>query len=184
MRPVPPIRIRCSSVALVLALAVALALAACGKTPPNEEKRMPKLVPPPQAKVASDLRIAVEIDGAAAQAIDGTRLEATRPNYEDKGKRAWRLDALLGQAVARERAVIAVTGEKDVTIVMKPARGPSDAVPVLMANLRGDVVAAMVEPTDPFPAYHGQGGRLQRKGDPLPRIAGVTKIRVYQENAP
>jgi hypothetical protein len=155
--------------------------AACGKSPPNEEKRMPKLPPPPQAKIPETFRIDVEIDGASGPAIDGRRLEATAPTFEDKGKRAWRLDALLGDAVAREGAVIAVTGEKDMTIVMKPPRAPEDEVPVLMANLRGDVVAAMVEPADPFPAYHGQGGRLQRKGDPLPRIAGVSRIKVYQE---
>ena len=162
-------------------LALSLAQAACGKTPPNEEKRMPKLVPPPQAKIAPGFRIAVEIDGAEAPAIDGARLEATRPDYEDKGKRAWRLDTLLGAPAAREGAAIAVTGDRDMTIVMKPPRGPGEDVPVLMANLRGDVVAAMVDPKDPFPAYHGQGGRLQRKGDPLPRIAGVSKISVYQE---
>jgi hypothetical protein len=158
-----------------------LCLMACGKSEPNEERRMPKLAPPPQAKIAPDFRIPVEIDGAESQAIDGARLEATPPSYEDKGKRAWRLDALLGPAAAREKAVIAVTGEKDMTIVMRPPHGGEGEVPVLMANLRGDVVAAMVEPSDPFPAYHGQGGRLQRKGDPLPRIGGVTRIKVYQE---
>jgi hypothetical protein len=37
----------------------------------------------------------------------------------------------------------------------------------------------MVAPGDPFPAYHGQGRRLSRPGDPLPRVGGVTRIRVY-----
>ena len=162
-------------------LALCVFWAACGKSNPNEEKRMPKLPPPPAARISETFRIAVEIDGADGTPIDGARLEATPPTWEDKGKRAWRLDALIGDAAAREGAVIAVTGEKDMTIVMKPPKKPEDDIPVLMANLRGDVVAAMVEPGDPFPAYHGQGGRLQRKGDPLPRIAGVSRIKVYQE---
>ena len=153
----------------------------CGKSEPNEGKRMPKAPPPPAAKVPADFRIAVEIDGAEVPPIDGARLEATPPTYEDKGKRAWRLDSLLGPAASQEDHVIAVTGEKEMTIVMKAPKKADDQVPVLMANLRGDVVAALVEPDDPFPPYHGQGGRLQRKGDPLPRMAGVSKIRVYKE---
>jgi hypothetical protein len=161
---------------------VGLSLLACAKSEPNEEKRIPKLAPPPQAAVPSTLRIPVEIEGGDAQVIDGVRLEATPPTFEDKGKRAWRLDGLVGAAASRPGTRFAVTGEKDMTIVMEAPEGPDDEVPVLMANLRGDVVAALVEPSDPFPAYHGQGGRLQRKGDPLPRIAGVTRIRVYRES--
>jgi hypothetical protein len=50
-----------------------------------------------------------------------------------------------------------------------------------MLTRRGDIVALLVDPADPFPSYHGQGRRLGRPGDPMPRIAGVKKIRVYSD---
>jgi hypothetical protein len=39
----------------------------------------------------------------------------------------------------------------------------------------------MMSADEPFPSYHGRGGRLHRPGDPLPRIGGVTKIKVTSE---
>jgi hypothetical protein len=57
--------------------------------------------------------------------------------------------------------------------------GPDDFQPVLQVSRRGEVVATMVDPKAPFPEYHGRGGRLGRTGDPLPRVSGVTAIRVF-----
>ena len=35
-----------------------------------------------------------------------------------------------------------------------------------------------VDPKDPFPRYHGQGSRLKRPGDSMPRVAPVTKLAI------
>jgi hypothetical protein len=40
----------------------------------------------------------------------------------------------------------------------------------------------MVERSNPFPNYHGQGHRLERRGDPLPRVEGVKRIAVSVES--
>jgi hypothetical protein len=77
--------------------------------------------------------------------------------------------------------VIEATGARGLSVLMRPTGGPSDPIAVLALSRRGDILAAMVESNDPFPDYHGQGGRLGRPGDPLPRISAVTKIRVFVE---
>jgi len=145
----------------------------------NEAKRMPKAPPPTAVVVPSDLRIPVEIDGREAPPIDAATLDARAPDFADTDRRAWRIDSLLGEPARREGAVIAVTGEHNVTIELGRAddagTGP---VPVLTVSRRGEILAAMVEPDAPFPPYHGRGGRLGRPGDRLPRIGGVTKIAV------
>src|SRR6185436_304687 len=117
------------------------------------------------------LRIAVEIDGQERPVIDAAFLAARAPDFADSERRAWRIDSLLGAPAQREGAVIAVTGEHGLTIEL--GRGDdagAGPVPVLTVSRRGEVLAAMVESTDPFPPYHGRGGRLGRPGDRLPRI--------------
>jgi hypothetical protein len=76
---------------------------------------------------------------------------------------------------------IAVTGAGEVTLVLREPAAGKGPVPVLLESRRGEIVAAMVAPEEPFPSYHGQGRRMNRPGDPLPRVAGVRKIRVYRE---
>ena len=55
---------------------------------------------------------------------------------------------------------------------------PDGLEPVLFLTRRGDVVVAAVDPKDPFPKYHGQGGRLHRAGDTMPRISPVAKLAI------
>jgi hypothetical protein len=155
-----------------------LLLCACKKET-GDTSQMPKLPPSPKAQVPAALQIAVEIDGKPAPAIDGVKLQQTKADYEDEERRAWRFDTLLGPTAARPNVAIAVSGEKDVTVVLRPPRAAGDPVPVLAQSRRGGVVAALVPADDPFPAYHGQGRRMARPGDPLPRMNGVTKISVY-----
>ena len=50
---------------------------------------------------------------------------------------------------------------------------PEGLEPVLYLTRRGDIVVAAVDPKDPFPKYHGQGGRLHRAGRfDAARVAG------------
>lgn len=142
-------------------------------------RQMPKLPPPPQVPLPATLRIAVEIDGQPAPPIDAARLAATRPDFRDRERRAWKLPTLLGPAAARPGAVAEVTGDDGVTVLLRQPTDPAAPLPVLAESRRGEIVAAMVRAAEPFPAYHGQGRRLARPGDPLPRVGGVTRIRVY-----
>jgi hypothetical protein len=164
------------------AAAVACTAIACKRTSEqNESKRMPKPPPPPDAEASAELHIVVEIDGKADATIDATKLNATKPDFVDGERRAWRIESLVGASAKRDGTVIAVTGEKGVTVTLHQPKTDKDPLAVLAVSRRGEVVAAMVEPEEPFPPYHGQGGRLGRRGDPLPRVAGVTKIAVSVE---
>jgi hypothetical protein len=146
-------------------------LASCSKAG-DSSKQMPKLPPPPNAQPT--VSIAVDIDGKAAPPVD---LRASKPDFEDGEHRAWRMTTLFGPATK----TVAVTGENDVTVQFQRASDARDPQPALMLTRRGDIVALLVDPADPFPSYHGQGRRLGRPGDPMPRIAGVKKIRVYSD---
>lgn len=158
---------------------LALTLSRCQCDALNADKQMPAPVPPPSAAVDATLHIAVTIDGAASRPIDRALLESRRPDFEDSERRGWRLVELLGLS-EREGAAITVTGAGGVSVVLR-ATSDADAgapVPVLIVSRRGEIHAAMVDPAEPFPPYHGQGGRRGRRGDPLPRIGGVTRIDV------
>jgi hypothetical protein len=54
---------------------------------------------------------------------------------------------------------------------------------VLYLTRRGEMAAAVIDSADPFPDYHGQGGRLRRPGDPLPRVLPVSELRIRVEPA-
>jgi hypothetical protein len=154
-------------------------LFACSKAS-DSSKQMPKLPPPPS--VQPSVRITVELDGSPGPTIDGARLHALKPDFEDAEHRAWRMTTLLGPLDATK--TVAVTGENDVTVQFHRTSDTRDPQPALMLTRRGDVVALLVDPADPFPSYHGQGRRLGRPGDPMPRIAGVKKIRVVSGTIP
>jgi len=49
---------------------------------------------------------------------------------------------------------------------------------VLFLTRRGEVIVSMIDPKDPFPRYHGQGGRLQRAGDSWPRVVRVQRLEI------
>ncbi len=162
----------------------ALALACTKASESTDAKRMPK-PPPPQATAAPALLIGaavtVEVDGVPAPALDGAKLASVPPDFKNEEHRAWKMTTLLGAAAAREGAIVAATGDKDVTILLRKPASDKDPLPALIVSRRGEIFASLVAPDEPFPAYHGQGGRLARPGDPLPRVGGVTKIRVYVE---
>lgn len=165
-----------------MALVAALVLAsACSKpSETTEAKRSPKPPPPGASSDAiPPVHVEVEIDGAPAAPIDGARLAASKPDFVDEDHRAWRIATLVGPAASRPGAVVAAVSEKGLALDMPAPAGPKDPVPGLSLNRRGDVVVGLVAPDDPFPDYHGRGGRLSRPGDPLPHLAAPAKLRVY-----
>ena len=119
------------------------------------------------------------MDGAPALPINANRLAALKPAFTDEEHRAWKLTELLAPSASRPGVVIAATADKGIALEMHPGAGPADPVPVLTLNRRGDVVVGLVAPDAPFPEFHGKGGRLNRPGDPLPRVSAPTKLRVY-----
>jgi hypothetical protein len=153
-------------------LAVLVALG-CDTGEANEARRMPKLPPPAQSAVAMT-PIPVAVEGGPGTVVDGALLERIAPDYSSEDRRAWRFSTLLGSV--RPGTVVAVTGERG--IVLELPEPTPEAEPVLVVSRRGEVIAAVIEPHDPFPQYHGRGGRLGRRGDPLPRVDGVTKITI------
>lgn len=164
------IRPRALEVGAALLAAVAL-LTACPKGDPNDAQLMPKPPPPPVASIPHDLRIPVEIDGKPGPPIQADTLSARKPDFQDQDHRAWLIAPLLGASASREDARITIAGEKDFEITMPSASKDGDLVAVLMLSRRGEMTAALVSPSDPFPPFHGRGRRLNRGGDPLPRVS-------------
>jgi hypothetical protein len=164
-------------------VAVGLTCACSKPSDTTDAKRSPK--PPPSASVTvpAGLHVEVEVDGMPAPPIDAARLSATKPDFSDDEHRAWRLATLVGPPGSRPGVVINALGDKGVGLEMHPTAGPDDPVPVLSLNRRGDVVVELVTPDDPFPNFHGKGGRLNRPGDSLPRVANPTRLRVYLPKA-
>ncbi len=164
---------------VVRALVAALLFSvACSK--PGDEtaaKRSPMAPPPPATALPAELSIPVEVDGATAEPITGERLSSLEPDFADAERRAWRLTRLI-PAYDRDGATIEAFNDSGVAIAMARPRSATEPQPVLFFTRRGDVVAAVVDPAEPFPYYHGQGGRLRRPGDPLPRISPVARLRV------
>lgn len=168
--------------------AVTFALAAFSCQRASEEgdtKRVPR--PPPSAlpgeaaAVPAHLRVEVSVDGAATAAIDAARLEERPADFADAERRAWKLAPLLGDAAARPGAVMAVSAKDGPEVLLRTPANAEEPQPVLLVSRRGEIVATMLDPAAPFPEYHGRGGRLGRAGDPLPRVSGVTRVRVFLE---
>jgi len=163
----------------LLRLLLLLTLSACSKpSESTDAKRSPR--PPPSAEeiIPPALHLDVEIAGAPAPPIDAARLSATKPDYADDEHRAWRIATLLGPAAARPGAIVSAIGDKGVSLDMPAPAGSTDPVPTLWLNRRGDVMAGLVAPDDPLPGYHGKGGRLNRPGDPLPRLVSPTRLKL------
>lgn len=163
------------------ALVALMMVAGCQKaSDATAEKRIPKPPPPPPVapvEPPATLRIAVEVDGKEQPAVDAAKLKATPPDFSDSERRAWKLSTLLGPPATQPNAELAAIGSDNVAVVFPPARTPGDPEPSLMINRRGEIVAMLLSPKAPFPAFHGEGGRLGRPGDPVPHVTPI-KLRV------
>jgi hypothetical protein len=161
-------------------VAIAIAVVGCAKASDEQKvKRTPALPPPTDVEIPAGLSIAVTVDGAAAPAITAARLGEIRPDFLDSERRAWKLTTLLPE-LARPGAAIEAHGPTGVSIRLDRPADAQAMEPVLFLTRRGDVVVSMVDPANPFPDYHGQGGRLRRQGDPLPRLSPVTRLTVVK----
>ena len=98
--------------------------------------------------------------GAAAQAVHvlGHQREAIG---EGLGEPDQRVVAGVGLGASAHRAAIEIPGP----------HLPRHRT-VLSLTRRGDVIV---------PRYHGQGGRLRRAGDPMPRVTAVSQIAIRGE---
>ena len=163
----------------VLGLVVTLVLASgCSRASEESQgKRVPVPPPPPEVTVPPDLSIPVSIDGVAQAPIDAAMLNRTTPDFADDERRAWRLTRLV-PAFAQVGATVEAHGRDN--LALKLPRPESDAAPapVLFLTRRGGIALTVVDPAEPFPTYHGQGGRLRRPGDPLPHLAPIRELLI------
>jgi len=153
-----------------------LALGACSKaSDESRTKRAPTAPPPPTVEIPASLRIEVTVDGAAAPAVDAARLLALPPDFADAERKAWRLTSLV--PAFPDRTIEAV-GPSGMTLKLDVPASAAAMAPVLFLTRRGDIVVTVLDPAQPFPEYHGQGGRLRRPGDQQPHLSPVTALRV------
>lgn len=158
--------------------ALVLAVAACSKaSEESKAKRAPVPPPPPDVEIPATLAIDVTIDGAAAEPVTAARLAALPPDFHDADRRAWKLTRVV-PAYDRAGAVVEARGAEGISIRVARPDAADAPQPVLFLTRRGDVVVSVVDPDDPFPGYHGQGGQLRRPGDPLPRLSHVVALDV------
>jgi hypothetical protein len=163
---------------VLVVVAIAGAVPACSRASEEQKaKRTPALPPPQEVDIPATLSIAVTVDGAAAPAITAERLRGETPDFTSPEHRAWRLTRLV-PALDQPGAAIEARGPTGVSVRLDRPADAAAMQPVLFLTRRGDVVVALVDPVDPFPDYHGQGGRLRRPGDPLPRLSPVTSLAV------
>jgi hypothetical protein len=157
---------------------IVLVVAACSRASEEEQgKRAPIPPPPIEVRVPSDLRVPVTVDGADAPPITAASLAQVAPDFSDREHRAWRLVTLV-PAFAQDGAVLEAKGRDGVALRLDRPATPQAPQPVLFLTRRGDVAVTVIDPANPFPEFHGQGGRLKRQGDPMPRIQPITALAV------
>lgn len=159
------------------AIAAAIVLgAACSK--PSDEREARQWPAPPPAKdvpIPANLTIGVVVDGATKAAITADTLKGAKPDFSDEERKAWRIPTLIPEAGPPGT----VEASSPTGVAVKFAHPTPDGLePVLFLTRRGEVIVAALDPKDPFPRYHGQGGRLHRAGDQMPRVAPVAKLEI------
>ncbi|HEX7841863.1 MAG TPA: hypothetical protein VF469_30545 [Kofleriaceae bacterium] len=158
-------------------LAMLALLIACSRASQEGEAKQ-WATPPPGKDIAIpvDLHIAVTSDGGALPEITSERLQHARPDFADDDHKAWLIPTLVPEAGPAGTSIEAMSGTGvSVTFAHPTADGRE---PVLFLTRRGDVIVGALDPRDPFPRYHGQGGRLRRAGDPMPRVSPVARLAI------
>ena len=153
-----------------------LLLAACSK--PGNESEAKQWADHPPAKdvpIPDKLEIAVTVDGAKQPAITAVGLRAAKPDFADEERKAWRIPTLVPAAAAP--GVVEAFTPTGISVSF-PHPTPDGLEPVLFLTRRGEVIVAALNPKDPVPGHHGQGGRLHRPGDSSPRVAPVAHMAI------
>ena len=138
-------------------VALLLLLAACSK--PGNESESKQWADHPPAKdvpIPEKLEIAVTLDGTKVPSITATRLRAVKPDFADEERKAWRIPTLVADAAAP--GVIEAFTPTGISVKF-PHPTPDGLEPVLFLTRRGEVIVAALNPKDPFPGHHGQGGQ-------------------------
>jgi len=157
-------------------LVVVLLLGACSRA--GDEGGATQSSPPPSKDVPppADLRIEITVDGAARGAITAETLRTAKPDFSDAERTAWLIPTLVAEAAPPGSTVEAVSPNGVSVKFLRPTAEGFE--PVLFLTRRGEVIVSALDPKEPFPRYHGQGGRLHRAGDSLPRVAPVARLAI------
>jgi hypothetical protein len=163
---------------LVIVLVLGLGLAGACSRASNEgqAKQWQEAPPPKEVTVPAGLSIAVSVDGADKAAITSDVLAKLKPDFIDDEHRAWRIPTLVPDAAPTGSLVEATSPSGVAVKFTRPT--PEGLEPVLFLTRRGEVIVAALDPKDPFPRYHGQGSRLRRPGDSMPRVNPVAKLAI------
>jgi hypothetical protein len=149
----------------------------------SQEGEAKQWATPPPARdipIPANLSIAITVDGNARPSITGQYLRGAKPDFADEEHKAWLIPTLVPEAGpaggSAQSSIEAVSGAG---VSVKFARPTADGrEPVLFLTRRGDVIVSALDPKDPFPRFHGQGGRLRRAGDSTPRVSPVARIEI------
>ncbi|HTR55580.1 MAG TPA: hypothetical protein VMJ10_33110 [Kofleriaceae bacterium] len=161
---------------------LACAVAACSKGGDDSGKQWQSSPPPPKIEVPADVQIAVDVNGQGRPPITTATLDSAKPDFEDIEHRVWLIATLVPEA-ARSSSAIAATSPTGMSMTLgRPA--PDGYEPALFLSRRGELKVAAIDPKDPFPKWHGQGGRLRRPGDALPHVSPVAKLSITTSPTP
>ena len=150
------------------------ALAACSKAS-EQSDRLQRQAPDLMVSVPSGLSIDVTVDGAPKPPITTDTLKTAKPDFADSERRAWKVATLIPEATAG--TTVEAAGPTGVSVKLAEPT-PDGLEPVLFLTRRGEVIVAALDPKDPFPKFHGQGGRLHRAGDTMPRVSPVARLAI------
>jgi hypothetical protein len=157
-------------------VAVVVVIAACSKASDEAQTRQwPEPPPGRDVTIPAKLEIAVTVDGAPRAAITADVLRGAKPDYADEERKAWKIMSLVAEA--GPPGVVEAASPTGVSVKFAHPT-PDGLEPVLFLTRRGEVIVAALDPKDPFPRYHGQGGRLHRAGDQMPRVGPVSKLDI------
>jgi hypothetical protein len=154
-----------------------IALVACSRAS-DQKDQLQRSAPGSALDVPAGVAIAVAVDGADKPPITSATLSATKPDFVDPERRAWRVATLVPEAVPGTEVEASSPGGVAVTFA-EPT--PEGLEPVLFLTRRGEVIVAALDPKDPFPKFHGQGGRLHRAGDSMPRVSPVSRLEIRKK---
>ena len=158
------------------ALAIALiAAAACGKaSDEGEAKQWPGEQPPKDVAIPASLSIAVTVDGVAKPALTADVLKGKKPDFADSDRKAWLVTTLVAEAPG---SIVEAFGPNGVSVSFaQPTKDGLESVVFL--TRRGEAIFSAIDPKDPFPGFHGRGGRLHRPGDSMPHVSSITRLEI------